>query len=176
MAFGEMGRECRLNCSEIASSHGQADIHPIGMQGFEPAQPSPGFEDRFVFQEGHQKVLVIACQGDDASRPFATRKLLDHAHGTKTPVDIVAQENRHGMVERPSLHIGPDALGHLPEQVVTSMNIAHAVYPSSIRDTTRSRNRGRRFPKRLQERTRPPHGFGGPHVLGRLVSCADHKR
>ena len=45
MAFGETGRECRLNCSKIASSHGQADIHPIGMQGFEPTQASPDFED-----------------------------------------------------------------------------------------------------------------------------------
>src|SRR5262249_18801535 len=78
------------------------------------------------------------------------------------------EENRHGMVKRPSFHIGPDALGHLPQQVVTTMNIAHAVYPSSIRDATRSRrNRRRCFLKRIQERFRPPHGFGGPHVWAR---------
>ena len=146
MAFGETGRECRLNCSEIASSHGRADIHPIGMQGFEPTQASPGFEDPFVFQEGHQKVLVIACQGDHGGWPFATCKSFDHAHGAKTAIHIIAQENRHGMVERPSFHIGLDALGHLAEQIVTTMNIAHAVHPRPIRDTTRGRNRGRRFP------------------------------
>ena len=102
---------------------------------------------------------MIACQGNDGGRPFAARKSLDHAHGAKTAVDIIAQEYRHGMVERPSFHIGLDALGHLPEQVVTTVNIAHAVYPSPIRDTTRSRNRGRHFPKRLEERIHPPHGF-----------------
>ena len=155
MAFGKTGRECRLNRSEIASSHGQADIHPIGMQGFEPAQVAPGCEDRCVFQEGHQKVLVIACQGNDGSWPFATCKSFDHALGAKTAVDIVAEENRHGMVERGSFHIGTDALGHFPEQVVTTMDIAHAVYPGPIRDTTRDRNRGRRFPKRLQEWIQP---------------------
>ena len=145
MAFGETGRECRLNCSKIASSHGQADIHPIGMQGFEPTQASPGFEDPFVFQEGHQKVLVIACQGNHGGWPFATRKSFDHAHGAKTAVDIVAQKNRHGMVERGSFHIGLDALGHLPQQVVTTMNIAHAVYPRPIRDTTRQSQPGAAF-------------------------------
>ena len=76
MAFGENGRECSLNCSKIASSHGQADIHPIGMQSFEPAQASPGFEDPFVFQEGHQKVLVIACQGNNGGWPFATLQVV----------------------------------------------------------------------------------------------------
>ena len=108
---------------------------------------------------------MIACQGDHGGWPFATCKSFDHAHGAKTAIDVIAQENRHGMVERSSFHIGLDALGHLPEQVVTTVNIAHAVHPSSIRDTTRSRDRGRRFPKCLEERIRPSHGFGGPHLL-----------
>ena len=151
MAFGKAGRERRLNCSEIASSHGRADIHAIGMQGLEPAEASPGFEDPFILQESHQKVLVIACQGDHGGWPFATRKSFDHAHGAKTAIHVIAEENRHGMVERPSFHIGLDALGHLPEQVVTTMNIAHAVHPSPVWDTTRNRNRGRRFPKRLED-------------------------
>ena len=155
MAFGETGHERRLNCFEIASSHGQADIHPIGMQGFKPAEASPDFEDPFVFQEGHQKVLVIACQGDHGGWPFATCKSFDHVHGAMTAIHVIAQKNRHGMVERPRFHIGLDALGHLPEQVVTTMNIAHAVHPSPIRDTTRSRNRWRRFPKRLVEADSP---------------------
>ena len=114
MVVREYGRECRLNCSKIASSHGPADIHPVGMQGFEAPEASPGFEDPFVFQEGHQKVLVIACQRDHGGWPFATRKSFDHAHRAKTAIHVIAQENRHGMIERPSFHIGLDALGHLP--------------------------------------------------------------
>jgi hypothetical protein len=43
---------------------------------------------------------VIACQGDDEGRPFVMRKLLDHALRAKTAVDMIAEENRHGMVER----------------------------------------------------------------------------
>ena len=99
MVFGKLGRECRLNCSKIAPSHGQADIHPIGMEGFEPTQASPDCENPGVFQEGHQKVLVIACQGNDGGRPFAARKLLDDAPRAKTAVDIIAQKYRHGMIE-----------------------------------------------------------------------------
>ena len=45
MVLGETRRECRLNFFEIASSHGRADIHPVGMQGFEPAEAAPSFED-----------------------------------------------------------------------------------------------------------------------------------
>src|SRR5262249_37488118 len=98
MVFGELSRECRLNFTEIASAHVEADIHPIGMQSFEPAETSPDLKDRRVFQEGHQQVLVIACQCGDWGRPFAACKLLDHALGAKTAVDIIAQENRHGMI------------------------------------------------------------------------------
>ena len=69
-------------------------------------------------------------------------KSLDHVHRATAAIDIIAQENRHRLIERPSFHIGLDALGHLLEQVVTAMNIAHAVDPSPIRDTTRNRKRG----------------------------------
>ena len=162
MAFGKSGRECSLNCSKIASRHGQANIHAIGMQGFEPTETSPGIEDPIVFQEAHQKILVIACQGDHRGWPCATRQPFDHAHGAETAIHVVTQKDCHGMVERPKFHIGLDALGHLLEQFVTTMDIAHAVHPSPIRDTTRNRNRGRCFPKHLEKRTRPPHGFGGP--------------
>ena len=131
MAFGEAGHERRLNRFEIASSHRQADIHPVGMQGFEPAEVSPGFEDRFIFKEGHQKVLMIAHQGGDGGWPFAACQLFDHALGAMTAIHVVAEENRHGMVERPRFHIGLDALGHFPEQVVTTMDIANAIHPSA---------------------------------------------
>ena len=95
------------------------------------------------------------------------RKSLDHVHRARAAVDIVAQKNRHGMFEGPSFHIVLDALGHILEQVVTTMNIAHAINPSPIRDTTRGRNRGR-FSKCLQQRVHPRHGFGGPHLFGNV--------
>ena len=82
-------------------------------------------------------------------------KSFDHAHGARTAIDVIAQENRHGMVERPSFHIGLDALGHLPEQVVTAMNIAHAVHPSPIRDTTRQSQPGAAF-------SQTPSGMDSP--------------
>ena len=93
---------------------------------------------------------MIACQGDHGGWPFAACKSFDHAPGAMAAIHVIAQENRHDMVERPRFHIGLDALGQFPEQVVTTMNIANAVHPSPIRDTTRSRNRGRRFPKCLE--------------------------
>src|SRR5215813_7421747 len=100
MVFGELSRKCRLNFTEIPYGYGVADIHPIGMQSFEPTETSPELKDCCIFQEGHQQVLVIACQCGDRGWPFAARKLLDHAPGAKTAVDIIAQENRHGMIER----------------------------------------------------------------------------
>ena len=109
-------------------------------------------------------------------------KSFDHAHGAKTAIHVIAQENRHDMVERLTFHIGLDALGHLTEQIVTTMNIAHAVHPRPIWDTTRGRNRGRRFPTRLDKRIYPPHEFRGPQLLGqavslnRVVSYAHHKQ
>ena len=60
----------------------------------------------------------------------------------KTAIHVVAQENRHDLVERPSFHIGLDALGHFVEQIVATVNIAHAIDPRPIRDATRGRNRG----------------------------------
>ena len=98
MAFGEVGHERLLNCFEIPSGHGQAYIDPIGVQGFEPAEVSPGFEDPFIVQEGHQKVLMIARQGDHGGWPFATRKSFDHAHRARTAIYVVAQKNRHRIV------------------------------------------------------------------------------
>ena len=58
---------------------------------------------------------MIACQGDHGGWPFATRKSFEHAHGAKTAIHVIAQENRHDMVERLTFHIGLDALGHLTE-------------------------------------------------------------
>jgi hypothetical protein len=95
---------------------------------------------------------VIPCQGSDRGGPFAARKLFDDTPGAMTTVDIIAQEYRHNMIERPSLHIGINVLGHFPEQVVTAMNIAQAIYPGAIWDMTHSRDSlGLRFPKRFQE-------------------------
>ena len=94
---------------------------------------------------------MIASQGDHGGWPFATCKSFDHAHGARTAIHVIAEENRHGMVERSSFHIGIDALGHLPEQVVTAMNIANAIHPSPIRDTTRNRRSATAF-------SQPPSG------------------
>ena len=163
---GKRGRECRLNCSEIASGHGQADIHPVGMQGFEPAEAPPSFEDPFVFQECHQKILVIACQGDHRGWPFATCKSFDHAHGAKTAIHVVAQKNRHGIVERLSFHIGLDALGHF----AGASRHDHEYRPRNTPESHPAHDAWSqprwRFRKRLQERVCPPHEFGGPHLLG----------
>src|SRR5262249_23780028 len=57
-----------------------------------------------------------------------------------------------------------DTPSQFSKQIVTTMNIAYAIDPSSVRNATRNRDRGRRFPKRLEERTRPPHGFGSQQL------------
>ena len=62
------------------------------------------------------------------------------------------------------------------------MNITYTVHPRPIWDTTRGRNRGRRFPTRLDKRIYPPDEFRGPQLLGqavslnRVVSYAHHKQ
>src|SRR5262249_35124661 len=109
MVFRKPSYKCRLHSSEIASSHDRANIHAIGMQGREPAQAPPDFEDLFVLEEGHQKVLVITCQRDHWGWPFATCKSFDHTHRAKTSIHVIAEKNRHGMVEGRSFHIGRDA-------------------------------------------------------------------
>src|SRR5215469_13573864 len=108
MMLRKTGRECRLNFLKIATRHGGTDIHPVGMQGFQSTLAAPEGEKPRVVEEGQQKVLVIARQGDDGGRPFAACKLLDHALRTRTTINVITKENRHGMVERPRFHIDLD--------------------------------------------------------------------
>ena len=158
MLFGKTGRECRLNFLKFAPSPGSADVDPIGMEGFESTLASPECEKPCIVEEGQQKVFVIARQRDDGSRPFGGCKLLDHALRARTTIDVITQKNRDRLVERLSFHIGPDALGHLAEQVVTTVDITHAVHESASGHSTRSRNGGRSL-KGLEERIRPPREF-----------------
>src|SRR5262245_5385386 len=142
------------------------------MQGLEATQVPPGFDDPGVFEERHQKVLVIACQGDNGGWPLATRKLLYDPHGAKTAVDIVAQKHGHGLLEGGKFEISFDVLGHLPQQVVTTVDVADTVDPHAIRDPTLNRSRSRRFfSEPLQERIHPRHEFG-PHPLGPMLTHA----
>ena len=53
MAFWKTGRESFLNCAEIAPGHRRGDIHPVGMEGLEPAQTPPGFKCPCIFEEGY---------------------------------------------------------------------------------------------------------------------------
>jgi hypothetical protein len=69
------------------------------------------------------------------------------------------------MVEGPRFQIGRDALGHLSEQVVAAMNIAHAVNASAIRYSTDRRDRWRDLPERVP----PPCEFGSAYFFGRAV-------
>src|SRR6516165_3538972 len=128
MLLGKTGRECRLNFRKIAPRHGWTDIHSIRMESLESTLAAPERKKPSIAEEGHQKVLVIACQGDDGGRPFTTCKSLDHAYRARTAIDVIAQENRHGMIEGPRLHVGFNAPGHFPEQIVTAMNIADAIH------------------------------------------------
>ena len=94
---GKTRRECCLNCSKIASSHSQADIHPVGMESFKSTQASPSFEDPFVFKEGHQKILVIACQRDHGA--LASR------HAQVVPPRAWSQDrDPHNRPGKPSRH------------------------------------------------------------------------
>src|SRR5215472_17722687 len=92
-------------------------------------------------------------------------------HGAKTAIDIVAHKHCHGMLEGRSFDIGLDALGHLPQQVVTTVDIADTVDPHAIRDPTLARSWSRRFPEPLPERTHPRHEFGR-RLLGPMLSRA----
>src|SRR5215472_16720849 len=91
-------------------------------------------------------------------------------HGAKTAIDIVAHKHCHGMLEGRSFDIGLDALGHLPQQVVTTVDIADTVDPHAIRDATLARSWSRRFPEPLPERTHPRHEFS--RRLGPMLSRA----
>src|SRR5262249_25681590 len=110
-------------------------------------------------------------QGDNGGRPFATRKLLHDAHGAKTAVDIVAQEHGHALVEAGWFKIGLDARGHLPQQVIATVDVADTVDPHAIRDPTLNRSRSGPFPEPLQDRIHPRHEFS-PHPLGPVLTHA----
>src|SRR5215475_9035516 len=98
------------------------------------------------------------------------RKLLHDAHRAKTAVDVVAQKHRHGLVKGGRLEIGLDLLGHLPQQVVTTVDVADTVDPHAIRDPTLNRSRSRRFfSEPPQEWIHPRHEFG-PHPLGPMLT------
>jgi len=64
------------------------------------------------------------------------------------------------VVEGRRFGIGLNALGHLPQQVVAIVDVAHAVHPPAIRDPALTRSWSGRFPKPLQERIHPRHEFG----------------
>src|SRR5690348_11072979 len=115
MLLGKTGRERRLNFLKIAPGHRWADIDPIGMQGFESTLASPEGEKTCIVEKAQQKVLVVACQRDDGGRPLARRKAFDHALRIRTAINVIAEENRHGMVEGARFQIGPNTLRHLAE-------------------------------------------------------------
>src|SRR5262245_7986019 len=102
MVVREYSGETSLNCAKIAPCYGQADIHPIRMESFEPPEASPGCEDPFIFQESQQQVFVIACKRDHGAWPFTPRKSFYHTHRTKAAVYVITQENRHRMLTRGS--------------------------------------------------------------------------
>src|SRR5713101_6774914 len=116
MLFRETGRECRLNVLKPATSHSWPDIDPIRMERFESTLASPECEKPCIVEKAQQKVLVVACQGHDGGRPFATCKPFEHALRIRTAINVIAQEDRHGMIERARFQIDLDALGQLPEQ------------------------------------------------------------
>src|SRR5262245_23212858 len=95
------------------------------------------------------------------------RKLLHDAHRAKTAVDVVAQKHRHGLVKGGRLEIGLDLLSHLPQQVITTVDVADTIDPHAIRDPTLNRSRSRYFfPSRFSNGSihgtitliRPGHG------------------
>src|SRR5262245_37588384 len=102
MVFREYSGEVSLNCAKIAPAHGQADIHPVGMESFEPPETPPGCENLFIFQESQQQVFVIARYLDHGAWPDTPGKSFYHAQRTKAAVHVITQENRHRMVTRGS--------------------------------------------------------------------------
>ena len=127
MVLGETGRECRLDFFKTAANHGWRNIHLVGMQRRESALAAPEVKDAGLVKEGQQKLLVIACQSNDGRWPFAGCESFDHRFRIGTAIDVITQEDGQGMIERPSLHVGLNALGHLPEQIVTTVDIPDAV-------------------------------------------------
>ena len=84
---------------------------------------------------------MIACQGRKGGWPFAAHKALDHLHGAKTAVDVIAQKHRQRVVEGPIFDIGRDPLSHLAEKVIATVDVAYAVHPHPIRDPSFLRSR-----------------------------------
>src|SRR6516165_4242501 len=105
MLFGKTGRECRLNVLKITPGHGGADIDPVGMESFESTLASPESEKPGIVEKGQQKVLVIACQGDDESWLHACGKWLDHAHRARTGSDVIDQESRQAALKGARLRL-----------------------------------------------------------------------
>jgi len=168
MVFGETVSKCRLDVLKIAPRHGWPDIHPVGMERLQPALASPEVKEAGVFEKRGEKLLVITRQSNDGGRPVAARKSLDDTFRIRTAIDVIAQENRHRMLERPRFQIGRDALGHLPEQIVTTMNIADAVDDRPIWHAPRRRIR-RRTARGLEEGIRPAREFDSPDVFERVL-------
>ena len=60
MVLRETRLEGVLNSFEIASGQARARRNSVGMQGFEPTEAAPNFQNPLVFEEAQQKVLVMA--------------------------------------------------------------------------------------------------------------------
>src|SRR6516164_9289134 len=94
---------------------------------------------------------MIARQGNNGRRPFAGCKPFNHPFRIRTSIDVVAQENRHGVLEGLLYQISRNALSHLAEQIVTTVNITDAINYSPVRYSTCGRDPPRsakRFGKR----------------------------
>ena len=116
-----------------------------------------------ISDESHNWTRRFGSELDDARYAFPT---------VRSPIDVIAQKDRHGMVKRPSFDIRLDALSDIPKEVVTAMDVTNAVNQSSIRHATRRRNR-RQFLKDPKERIRPPREFTSPYALDWVVHLTD---
>ena len=157
MAFGETGRECRLNFWKSRPALARPISTPYECRVSSP----PGLRQAREFavtQNRRQKVFVIACQGCKGGWPFAAHKALDHLLGAETAVDVIAQKYRQRVVKDRASY-GRDPLSHLAEEGHRGRGYRLRSIPASHPGPVVPRSRNRCFfPFTKRIGPRPEHG------------------
>ena len=80
-----------------------------------------------VLEAIQQHLLVIAAQGHDRGREITSQQALDDRGRGRAPVDVVADQDGHGLGDRLGREVARNLGGELAEQVGMPVHVPDCV-------------------------------------------------
>lgn len=128
MRSGDRAPELLAQCVSALGCERQPRAQSIGIKGFQPAKPAPGFEYLGVFEKIEQDLFVVSAKkhvGVALRAPVA--QVIDYAPAVGAPVDIIPKKDRKMRWWLMGGKIIPDKLFKPQKQVQPPVNIAYRV-------------------------------------------------